>query len=73
DECARHKVLDTVGDLFLAGYPIVGAFEGERSGHAMNCQLVQALLADESAWVIEELEEPTAITEESGFSIPVSN
>ncbi len=57
DECARHKVLDTVGDLFLAGLPIVGAFEGERSGHAMNCQLVEALLADKSAWVIEELEE----------------
>ena len=55
DECARHKVLDTVGDLFLAGYPIVGAFEGERSGHAMNCQLVETLLADETAWVIEEL------------------
>ncbi len=60
DECARHKVLDTVGDLFLAGYPIVGAFEGVRSGHAMNCQIVKALLADETAWVIEELEDKTA-------------
>lgn len=56
DECARHKVLDTVGDLFLVGFPIVGAFEGERSGHAMNCRVVQALLADKSAWMIEELE-----------------
>ncbi len=65
DECARHKVLDTVGDLFLAGLPIVGAFEGERSGHAMNCQLVEALLADESAWVIEELEESaSAVTQQ---------
>ncbi len=71
DECARHKVLDTVGDLFLAGYPIVGAFEGERSGHAMNCQLVQTLLADESAWVIEELADADTATNESGFSIPV--
>ncbi|MDX8381600.1 MAG: UDP-3-O-acyl-N-acetylglucosamine deacetylase [Ghiorsea sp.] len=70
DECARHKVLDTVGDLFLAGYPIVGAFEGERSGHAMNCQLVEALLADESAWVIEELEQANAISQHSGFSVP---
>ncbi|MDQ7005015.1 MAG: UDP-3-O-acyl-N-acetylglucosamine deacetylase [Ghiorsea sp.] len=73
DECARHKVLDTVGDLFLAGYPIVGAFEGERSGHAMNCQLVKALLADESAWVIEELKGATATTEELGFSVSVPN
>jgi len=73
DECARHKVLDTVGDLFLAGYPIVGAFEGERSGHAMNCQLVEALLADESAWVIEELEQANAISQHSGFSVPAIN
>ncbi|MDX8383941.1 MAG: UDP-3-O-acyl-N-acetylglucosamine deacetylase [Ghiorsea sp.] len=61
DECARHKVLDTVGDLFLAGYPIVGAFEGERSGHAMNCDIVRAVLADESAWAIEELKDETAV------------
>jgi UDP-3-O-[3-hydroxymyristoyl] N-acetylglucosamine deacetylase len=73
DECARHKVLDTVGDLFLAGYPIVGAFEGEKSGHAMNCQLVEALLADESAWAIEELEEPETAIERSGSSAPVFN
>ncbi len=71
DECARHKVLDTVGDLFLAGYPIVGAFEGERSGHAMNCQLVRTLLADESAWVIEELVDADTATEEAGMSVPV--
>ncbi len=60
DECARHKVLDTVGDLFLAGYPIVGAFEGVRSGHAMNCQIVRELLADETAWVIETLDASSA-------------
>lgn len=71
DECARHKVLDTVGDLFLAGYPIVGAFEGVRSGHAMNCQIVKALLADETAWVIEELEDKTAQQAEvSASSVP---
>jgi len=55
DECVRHKILDTVGDLSLAGYPVVGAFEGERTGHDMNHRLVSALLADESAWCIEEL------------------
>ncbi len=55
DECVRHKILDTVGDLALAGYPVVGAFEGERTGHDMNHRLVSALLADESAWRIEEL------------------
>ncbi|HKJ83755.1 MAG TPA: UDP-3-O-acyl-N-acetylglucosamine deacetylase [Mariprofundaceae bacterium] len=56
DECVRHKILDTLGDLSLAGHPIVGAFEGIRTGHAMNHRLVQALLADASAWRIEELE-----------------
>ncbi len=60
DECVRHKILDTVGDLALAGHPVVGAFEGERTGHDMNHRLVRALLADESAWVIEELSEADA-------------
>ncbi len=59
DECVRHKILDTVGDLALAGYPVVGAFEGERTGHDMNHRLVKALLADTSAWRIEELQEDT--------------
>jgi len=59
DECARHKILDTVGDLSLAGLPIVGAFSGERTGHQMNHRLVTALLADESAWRIEELLAPS--------------
>ncbi len=73
DECARHKVLDTVGDLFLAGYPIVGAFEGVRSGHAMNCQIVKALLADESAWAIEELEDTTSQPAEvSASTLPLA-
>jgi UDP-3-O-[3-hydroxymyristoyl] N-acetylglucosamine deacetylase len=72
DECARHKVLDTVGDLFLAGLPIVGAFEGVRSGHAMNCQIVQALLADQSAWVIEELKESEAMMEPTEASLPIT-
>lgn len=55
DECVRHKILDTVGDLSLAGLPVVGAFVGERTGHDMNHRLVSALLADVSAWCIEEL------------------
>lgn len=55
NECVRHKILDTVGDLALAGLPIAGAFEGERTGHKMNHCLVTALLADTSAWRIEEL------------------
>ena len=55
DECVRHKILDTLGDLSLAGLPIVGAFEGAKTGHEMNHRLVTALLNDESAWRIETL------------------
>ena len=50
DEFVRHKILDAVGDLYLAGHPIIGAFEGFKSGHALNNKLVRALLAERSAW-----------------------
>jgi UDP-3-O-[3-hydroxymyristoyl] N-acetylglucosamine deacetylase len=51
DEFVRHKVLDAVGDLYLAGGPLVGHFRGRRSGHAMNRRLLEALFADRTAWV----------------------
>lgn len=50
DEFVRHKLLDAVGDLALAGAPIRGRFTGHRSGHALNVRLVRALFADASAW-----------------------
>ncbi|TKS54797.1 UDP-3-O-acyl-N-acetylglucosamine deacetylase [Luteimonas yindakuii] len=50
NEFVRHKILDAVGDLYLAGHPILGAFEGFKSGHALNNKLVRALLAEPSAW-----------------------
>ncbi len=50
DEFVRHKVLDAVGDLYLAGAPIIGHFHGVRSGHATTNQLLRALFADASAW-----------------------
>ena len=59
DEFVRHKILDSVGDLYLAGAPIVGAFHGSRSGHAVNHEIVRALLADQSAWRLTTMaEEP---------------
>ena len=51
DEFVRHKVLDCVGDLYLAG-PIVGRFEGFRTGHRLNNQLLRALFADPTATAI---------------------
>ena len=50
DEFVRHKLLDAVGDLYLAGGPIVGHFRGLRSGHAHTRQLLAALFADPDAW-----------------------
>lgn len=50
DEFARHKALDAIGDLALAGAPIKGRYVAELSGHFMNVELVRALLADTSAW-----------------------
>ena len=46
DEFVRHKILDAIGDLALAGGPVIGRFEGHRSGHALNNQLLRALFAD---------------------------
>lgn len=55
DEFARHKVLDAVGDLYLAGGVIMGAYHGVRGGHAMNNRLLRALFADPSAWDVVDL------------------
>lgn len=56
DEFVRHKVLDAVGDLYLVGHPLLAAFFGHKSGHAMNNQLLRALLADAEAWELVSFE-----------------
>ncbi len=50
DEFVKHKVLDAIGDLYLLGYPLIGAFSGYKSGHAMNNALARELLNDAQAW-----------------------
>ena len=62
DEFVRHKVLDAVGDLYMVGAPIIGAFAGFKSGHALNNQLLRQLLADPAAyeWVTFEHQRPPA-------------
>jgi UDP-3-O-[3-hydroxymyristoyl] N-acetylglucosamine deacetylase len=50
DEFVRHKALDAMGDLYLAGGPIIGQFRGRRSGHALNRLLLERLFADPTAW-----------------------
>jgi UDP-3-O-[3-hydroxymyristoyl] N-acetylglucosamine deacetylase len=50
DEFVKHKVLDAIGDLYVLGHPLIGAFTAHKSGHAMNNQLLRALMADADAW-----------------------
>ncbi|MBV8122077.1 MAG: UDP-3-O-acyl-N-acetylglucosamine deacetylase [Alphaproteobacteria bacterium] len=50
NEFVRHKLLDAVGDLYLAGAPIIGRFRGVKSGHSHNHRLLTALFADDEAW-----------------------
>jgi UDP-3-O-[3-hydroxymyristoyl] N-acetylglucosamine deacetylase len=57
DEFVRHKVLDAIGDLYLLGYSLVGAFSGHKSGHEVNNKLLRALLAQEDAWELISFED----------------
>ena len=50
DEFVRHKILDAIGDLFMCGHNIIGAFTAFKSGHALNNKLLQAVLAKQEAW-----------------------
>jgi UDP-3-O-[3-hydroxymyristoyl] N-acetylglucosamine deacetylase len=56
DECVRHKVLDAIGDLALAGLPLLGAYRSLRGGHKLNHAVLTALMADRSAWRVVEAE-----------------
>ena len=60
DEFVRHKVLDAVGDLALSGLPLLGRYEGTRSGHAMNNRVLRALMADTAAWEVVDFVEAAA-------------
>jgi UDP-3-O-[3-hydroxymyristoyl] N-acetylglucosamine deacetylase len=57
DEFVRHKALDALGDLALAGAPLLGAFRSSRGGHKLNHAVLHALMSDASAWTTVELAE----------------
>jgi len=52
DEFGRHKALDLIGDLALAGLPLLGHVEAHKAGHALHTQLVSRLLADPTLWTV---------------------
>ena len=71
DEFVRHKMLDAVGDLALAGAPLIGRYEGVRSGHAMNNKLLHALFAAPDAWTyVDAL--PQSLPDPDGCDLAVS-
>jgi UDP-3-O-[3-hydroxymyristoyl] N-acetylglucosamine deacetylase len=57
DEFVRHKVLDAIGDLYLLGHSLIGAFSGYKSGHEVNNKLLRELLAQEDAWELVSFED----------------
>ena len=58
DEFVKHKILDAIGDLYLLGHSLIGAFYGHKSGHELNNQLLRALLVDKSAWEEVTFDDP---------------
>jgi UDP-3-O-[3-hydroxymyristoyl] N-acetylglucosamine deacetylase len=62
DEFIRHKLLDAVGDLYLAGAPILGAYDGHKAGHSLNNAVLRKLFATEGGWAYTELSETACIT-----------
>ena len=75
DEFVKHKLLDVIGDLYLLGKPILGAFEGYKSGHALNNKLARALLRCEDAWeyatfeTVEDVSEGEPILHPAAISV----
>ena len=58
DEFVKHKILDAIGDLYLLGHSLIGAFYGHKSGHELNNKLLRALIAEKKAWEEVVFEDP---------------
>jgi len=58
DEFVKHKVLDAIGDLYLLGHPLIGAFTGHKTGHALNNRLLRRLVEDKPSWELVSFERP---------------
>ncbi len=62
DEFVKHKILDAIGDLYLLGHSLIGAYSGFRSGHALNNKLLKALIANTDAWEEVTFEDDNAVS-----------
>jgi UDP-3-O-[3-hydroxymyristoyl] N-acetylglucosamine deacetylase len=56
DEFVKHKVLDAIGDLYLLGHPLIGAYVAHKTGHALNNQLLRRLMEDKPSWELVSFE-----------------
>lgn len=63
DEFVKHKVLDAIGDLYLCGRPLLAAYSAHKAGHAMNNEVLRALLEDRTAWEIVTFEQSESAPE----------
>jgi len=70
DEFVRHKMLDALGDLYLAGAAIIGGFQGTCSGHTTTNMLLKSLFADPEAWKLDVLQGPEALSAIDGGIYP---
>jgi len=70
DEFVKHKVLDAIGDLYLLGHSLIGAFSGHKSGHELNNLLLRTLLADKTAWEMISFEDETSADKLVSFLRP---
>ncbi len=70
DEFVRHKILDAIGDLFMCGHNIIGAFTAFKSGHGLNNKLLQAVLSKQDAWELVTLQDDDAPSAFKGL-VPV--
>jgi UDP-3-O-[3-hydroxymyristoyl] N-acetylglucosamine deacetylase len=68
DEFARHKAVDAIGDLALAGAPLIGAYRSVRGGHKLNHAVLTALMADRSAWTYVEVPEVEPVRRARGYA-----
>jgi UDP-3-O-[3-hydroxymyristoyl] N-acetylglucosamine deacetylase len=70
DEFVRHKVLDAIGDLALAGAPLLGAYRSVRGGHKLNHAVLTALMSDRTAWTyVEPAEERRRVSGHAGVTV----
>jgi putative DNA primase/helicase len=61
DELVRHKILDAIGDLYLLGHSLIGAFVGYKSGHELNNKLLRKLMATQEAWEMRTFPDEAAV------------